>query len=274
MRSWLWFALPFAMIIVACSHPHVSAALSPNPGTTGRSDDRFPPPEPDVWDAAPLPGLTFAACHLSSEETDRFLGSFLYGTLDAREIERRKTFSVDACYQTDFRTDNWHGPAALVIVAEDLHHPDGQFGYHLAAFFSGVKTFEINYGLNYYAHYEFAELPTSGEINPLVFVRRDEGADAREITYDLYRIERDGLRRLWEWSDSIVHSTTGYFSISRLDFSQLREQKRFTAYTTYGNSRQLDPTTDVTIRHRATRFAWNDVANAFVKVGEQGNSSP
>ena len=215
-----------------------------------------------------MPGVSFASCQLSKEENDRVLGSFLYGAIDAREIERQKTFSVAACYQTEFRRDGGHWPVMVAIIANDFKQPDGMAGYHLAAFFGTAvdKEFEINYGGSYSARFGIAALPASGQENPLVFVRRNEGGSGRTITYDLYRLERDRLKSLWEWSDEFSHSTAEAYSISKIDFSRIGDEKQFTLYTTYGNLREMEPGTGTTTGHRVTSFAWNPAADAFQEV--------
>jgi hypothetical protein len=153
------------------------------------------------------------------------------------------------------------------IIAQDFKQPDALTGHRLAVFFGTgfEKGFELNYGRGYYARYGITSLPVSSEANPLVLVRRNEGGSRRTITYDLYRLERDRLKQLWQWSDSFSHSTSEPYSISTLDFSGMRDQKRFTVYSTYGNRRQIFSGHGPHSEHRVTSFAWNPTADAFVE---------
>ena len=114
---------------------------------------------------------------------------------------------------------------------------------HYLAVFVGeshfFKVVETSLQGGYNAGYDFAAIPTAGEVNPLIFVRRNEGASGREITYELYRVEDQPLRlkRLWDWADSYGHSTSGAYSISNIDFSGMTgSRKRITVYTTAGIS--------------------------------------
>jgi hypothetical protein len=248
-----------------------------SPHTTGLITDplyaHFPPPDPDAWDTKAPPGLEFATCQLASEETEDLLLSFLYRvakSIDAIDSISPKHFSIDACYRAEFRLTDSNGThtVVLAIVADDYKQSDGVVQHHLVYFASGSKQFEISYGGSYYAGYGMVAIPAAGESNPLVLVRRNEGANSRQIIYELYRVERDHLRLLWQWSkDAIGRSTAEAYSISNIDFSGITssDHKRFTVYTTYGHLREFDDDTDLTPKHRVTSFVWNATAEAFVE---------
>jgi hypothetical protein len=156
----------------------------------------------------------------------------------------------------------------LAIVADDYKQSDSVVQHHLVYFAGGSKQFEISYGGSYYARYGMVAIPAAGESNPLVLVRRNEGANSRQIIYELYRVERDHLRLLWQWSqDRIGLSTAESYSISNLDFSGITssDHKRFVVYTTYGHLRECDDDTDLTPKHLVTSFVWNATAEAFVE---------
>jgi hypothetical protein len=246
-------------------------------------DARFPDPDPESWEAsAPPPGLQSATCQLTTEETDSVLLSFLYGVARATEQLESislKKFSVEACYRAEFQFKAGGGtlrpPVVIAIigdtVADSLKQPVNTVVAHLV-YFVGTwwKQFEVSYSGGYDPQYSLFAISAAGESNPLVLVRRNEGANSRNIIYQLYRVESDRLRLLWEWSkDLIGRSTTMYFSISNIDFSEIRsnDPKRFTVYTTYGNLRKMDPKddTDLTPKHRVTSFEWNAIADAFVE---------
>jgi hypothetical protein len=208
------------------------------------------------------------------------LVSFLYRIVLATEqLEpiSLKDFSIDACYRAEFQGKAGGGTyrfrVMVAIIADDDSKSLGDqtlaTGSRHLVYFTGLsKRFEISYFGGYYARYDIFPVPAAGESNPLVLVRRNEGANVRNISYELYRVERDRLKRLWEWSgDHVGRSTSASYSISNLDFSGLTsdDQKRLTVYTTYGNAREFDEITDLTPKHRVTSFLWNATADAFVE---------
>jgi hypothetical protein len=165
----------------------------------------------------------------------------------------------------------WRFGVLVAIVADHTKHSDDVLDvvvHHLVYFQNKVKLFEISHNGSYYASHGIAAIPAAGESNPLVLVRRNEGANSRNIIYELYRVEIDGLRRLWQWeADFIGGSTAMAYSISNLDFSGITssDHKRFTVYTTYGIRREFELDTDLTPKHRVTSFLWNATAKAFVE---------
>jgi hypothetical protein len=262
------------ILLMGC-RPHIAQTSWP---ISNPIDVRFPEPDPESWDASGMPGLQPATCQLTAEETENVLLSFLHGialAIEQLEPIALKRFSVEACYRTEFQGTVGGGmyrartivaiigdrTAASVGPPNDLVETAAHLVY---------GNFQVGIGGGLYPRYSFYPVAAAGEMNPLVLVRRNEGASGRFIIYELYRIESDRLKRLWEWSDdSFSDSTTMYYSISNMDFSGLRsiDHKRLTVYTTHGNRRKMDPEddTDLTPKHRVTSFVWNATADAFVQ---------
>jgi hypothetical protein len=285
-RSLLAGAWVAAIVQLAGCAAHVTA-LSPHTSVlrTDPLDIHFPPAPPEGDDNAS--GPQFTTCPLTSEETQSFLRSFLYHAANtAEEIAptSQKQFSIEACYRAEYQSKSsngtWRFDGLVAIVADDTKHSDDVVDvvvHHLVYFENQVKVFEISYNGSYYASYGIAAIPAAGESNPLVLVRRNEGGNSRDIIYELYRVEVDGLRRLWQWEKGYIGGSTAMsYSISNLDFSEITssDHKRFTVYTTYGQRREFKLDTNLTPKHRVTSFRWNPIADAFVEERRRSLKDP
>lgn len=118
-------------------------------------------------------------------------------------------------------------------------------------------------------NYSLSLVRSRFEPNPLVLLFQDQGGNSRSFTYELYRIEPDGLRRLWAWSeDGYTISTSQWYSLSNFDFSSLESgtKNQFTIYTTHGHNRAFDNITekDLIPHHRKTIFRWSERDQQFL----------
>ena len=261
-------AVTLALIfLVDFSYPRLLFSADQEGTIVQKAEDRFPTGAPDE---------TVSRIEKEFEQQynrcppyeDTILSSFTYGLTPARpqtEPGSGQRFSVVKCY----KPPEERGLGVVAIIMEDFGPREhSRKGYYLSYFLAGQKMYEQSFEASYGARYGFREVPSDPKNGPLLLVYRNEGANAREITYDLYRIQRESLKLLWRWKDEVSHSTSRPFSVSNVDLSEVAAANRsqIVVYTTSGSSEERPS-------HKKSTFMWDEGADTFVLQDHSENNN-
>jgi hypothetical protein len=122
-----------------------------------------------------------------------------------------------------------------------------------------LKQFEISLGFSYYGRYELGLVPGQLEGSPILYVFMDQGANGRNVSHNLYRVQNDSMIRVWHWNE--VYKETGQFGE---ELERLRTTLDFTG--TVAGEREITVTKESTKHERTVYvFSWNQDQRTYLE---------
>ena len=252
------------------SLPQESHAASPSPESiptvstiTSSLRDKFPAPsKTEVVDRLNREmGFGYNQC-------DDFIPAFTYSTSLPSDspTSTSSRFSILKC----FPEPGLGGvPGIVTLVKERLGSPGGPdenlARYFLAYFLGGDKMCEQSFETSYGSIYGFKEIQSTPTIGKLLLVYRNEGANSRTVTHDLYRIERECFSLVWRWKDEFSYNRFSPYSTSHIDLQSVSsgDSARITVYTTHVSHAESPPDKE-SVRYTQSMFVWDPRAQVFV----------